>query len=249
MGFRPGVSLFEERKQVRHVHADILFFALVAAFLIYRLNAVLGTRTGAERERPNPFARPDAPRAPALPPHTPQPKADPARQLAGAEAVVDTKANADGRIDTGLQEIAGADARFELSTFMTGAKAAFAMIVQAYNKGDLAALKPLLSPKLYGDFANGIAKRQEAGETAETIIHRIKAARITEAHLGGAMAYATVRYTVEETAFTRDRAGAVISGSPDRIVDVEDVWTFMRDTRSKDPNWTLIETQAEEKIS
>ena len=34
---------------------DIIFFAMVAAFLVLRLRSVLGRRTGEERERPDPF--------------------------------------------------------------------------------------------------------------------------------------------------------------------------------------------------
>jgi hypothetical protein len=45
------------------VHVDSLIFAVITAFLIYKLNSVLGTRHGGERERPTPFARP--PEAPA----------------------------------------------------------------------------------------------------------------------------------------------------------------------------------------
>ena len=34
---------------------DIIFFALVAAFVILRLRSVLGRRTGQEKQRPDPF--------------------------------------------------------------------------------------------------------------------------------------------------------------------------------------------------
>ena len=36
----------------------IIIFAGIAVFLLFRLRAVLGRRTGEERERPNPFDRP-----------------------------------------------------------------------------------------------------------------------------------------------------------------------------------------------
>ena len=34
---------------------DILIFAMIAAFLVYRLRGVLGRRHGEERQRPNPY--------------------------------------------------------------------------------------------------------------------------------------------------------------------------------------------------
>ncbi len=42
---------------------------------------------------------------------------------------------------------------------------------------------------------------------------------------------------------TRDKAGAVVDGSPETITDVTDVWTFSRDLASRDPNWRLVGTE------
>ena len=61
------------------------------------------------------------------------------------------------------------------------------------------------------------------------------------------MSYVTVAFEVEETAVTRDAAGQVVSGSPDHILTLQDVWTLTRDTRTHDPNWILIETRTAEK--
>lgn len=231
---------------------DILIFAVIAAFLVYRLNSVLGTRHGGERQRPNPFSPGEQPLAPqpaksnVRPIVAPAP-VRPAIQPQSFDQLVDVDANKDGRIEQGLAEIASADANFEVNSFMQGARYAFEMIVTAYNRGEVDTLKPLLSPKLFGDFQSGIRAREAAGYTSELIIHRIKSARITEAHLGGAMAYVTVAFEVEETAVTRDAAGQVVSGSPDHILTLQDVWTLTRDTRMPDPNWILIETRTAEK--
>ena len=40
------------------------------------------------------------------------------------------------------------------------------------------------------------------------------------------------------------QVGAVVEGDPRQIETVIDVWTFERDTRSRDPNWQLVETGA-----
>lgn len=226
---------------------DILIFALIAGFLVYRLNATFGTRHGDERQRPNPFVAPDLQKArvdqPVTLDATPikRPAATP---LLGAEQMIDTAANKDGRIETGLSEIASADAAFDVNGFMTGARYAFEMIVTAYNKGDRAVIKPLVSPKLFQDFSSGIAAREAAGHVSDFTLHRIKAARITEAHLGGTMAYVTVDYDVEETITTKDRDGNIVTGDPNSISSIRDIWTFTRDIRSSDPNWILIETRA-----
>jgi predicted lipid-binding transport protein (Tim44 family) len=38
----------------------------------------------------------------------------------------------------------------------------------------------------------------------------------------------------------------VIDGNPDKVTDVTDVWTFARDVSSRDPNWKLVATEAEQ---
>src|SRR5262249_53922413 len=149
--------------------------------------------------------------------------------------------------EEGLREIAAVDAGFDLNHFAAGAKYAFEMVVTAYAKGDRSSLKPLLSPKLYADFDHGITERELQGHATATDIHRILSVHVTEAHLGGTMAYITVRYNVEQTSVTCDKNGALVEGSPDHIITVEDIWTFTRDTRSSDPNWILIETRTAEK--
>lgn len=229
------------------MHLDILIFAIIAAFLIYRLNSILGTKNGSERERPNPLnsVDPAAPGAPAASNVVPLPR--PVAPLAGVEQLVDAEANKDGRIETGLAEIVAVDPQFEVNSFIAGARYAFELIVTSYAKGDLEALKPLLSPKLFKDFEAGVKAREAEGQTTSLTVHRILKAHIIEAHLGGVMAYITVDYDVEETMVTKDRDGNVVDGNDDRIFNVEDIWTFTRDTRAHDPNWILIETRAVEK--
>ena len=120
---------------------DILIFAVIAAFLVYRLNSVLGTRHGGERQRPNPFSAGDSlptqtvkaavrPVAAAAPPR-------PVLQPQSFDQLVDLSANTDGRIEQGLAEIAAVDPNFEVNSFMQGARYAFEIIVTAYNRGDL----------------------------------------------------------------------------------------------------------------
>jgi predicted lipid-binding transport protein (Tim44 family) len=41
---------------------------------------------------------------------------------------------------------------------------------------------------------------------------------------------------------TRDKTGAIVDGNPDKVADITDVWTFARDTTSRDPNWKLVGT-------
>ncbi len=62
----------------------------------------------------------------------------------------------------------------------------------------------------------------------------------------GGEAHVTLRIVSELISATKNKAGEVIDGDPETVAEVKDVWTFARDTRSKDPNWKLVATEEEE---
>ena len=71
----------------------------------------------------------------------------------------------------------------------------------------------------------------------------IDKAEITAASLAGKRASITVNFLSQLISATRNRAGEVIDGDPAQIREVNDVWTFERDTASNDPNWKLVATE------
>ena len=60
--------------------------------------------------------------------------------------------------------------------------------------------------------------------------------------LSGRNAVFTVKFVTGQVNATRDASGEVVEGDPNNVVQVTDIWTFGRDTRSSDPNWLLIAT-------
>jgi predicted lipid-binding transport protein (Tim44 family) len=228
---------------------DVVLFAMVAAFLFLRLRSVLGRRTGSERPRPNPFSpAPDQQRPgqrpeirPEVRPETtvvPLPsRAEPARSEQPKPEPAATP------LATGLAEIKLADPNFHEDTFLAGARVAFEMIVEAYARGDLATLRPLLADDVYEKFAGAIKQREAAGETLESTLGGIRILDIVEARMDGRVAIVTVKMVSDQTNILRDRAGTVLDGDPAKSVEVVDLWTFSRHTRAKDPNWTLIATR------
>jgi predicted lipid-binding transport protein (Tim44 family) len=210
---------------------DIILFAMVAAFLVLRLRAVLGRRTGSEQRRENPLAR--------VP--------EPARDNVVALPDRGVEAPSDGQpvsLEAGLAQIAAADPSFDPNGFVRGARGAFEMIVHAFAAGDTAALRPLLSDEVYDRFTDAIRARAAAKETHETRLDSIKAAEIVEAQLNGRSAFVTVRFASDQVNVTRAADGTVLDGEPDRIVEKTDFWTFARNTRSQDPNWLLVATRS-----
>ncbi|MGH6945546.1 MAG: Tim44/TimA family putative adaptor protein [Geminicoccaceae bacterium] len=217
-------------------YIDILFFAMVAAFIALRLRSVLGRRTGHERRRTNGFGG-GAERAPENVVTLPDRSIASAEQDAGVADLQDTGLKA------GLTQIRLADHRFDLQQFLAGAKAAFEMIVEAFATGDKEALRPLLADKAFAGFAGAIDQRQGAGQTLDTQLVAVRGAEAVEAGMQGAKARIVVRFTSEQVNIVRDAQGNVLEGDPGVAEDVVDLWTFERDTRSDDPNWTLVETR------
>ncbi len=219
---------------------DIIFFALVAAFIILRLRSVLGRRTGNER-RQDPFAKPQpGPKVPGQP--------DTPAEISHRGEVITLPRRADAPAGTplagALTQIKLADASFDELSFEKGARAAFEFIVTAFAAGERDKLRPLLNDEVYGNFLASIEAREAAGHTQETTLVRIKAADIVEARMEGSTAFVTVKYVSEQINATRDAEGKVVEGNPDRIADATDIWTFARNTRSDDPNWILVATDA-----
>jgi predicted lipid-binding transport protein (Tim44 family) len=216
---------------------DIILFALVAAFLILRLRSVLGRRDGHHQgPAQDPFRPPAA-----------KEKTEPAEVVRLPErgepaAVPSASDHPPGSLQAGLTQIKIADPRFDEDQFLSGAGVAFEMILTAYVAGDVAALKPLLSPEVFANFSRSIEERKAAGEVLETTLVGVQKATVEEAYMAGRMAHMTVRFVSEQVTVTRNAQGDIVDGDPDRVTTVTDLWTFARDTRSPDPNWTLVAT-------
>ena len=160
---------------------DIVFFAMVAAFLVLRLRSVLGRRTGNERPpRPNPYTPPKPGEAEAA--------ADNVTRLPERRPVGETEPPAAPRnaLEAGIAQIKIADPSFDARGFTAGAKAAFEMILNAFAAGNTGALRPLLADEVYQRFAAAIQERHAAGQVLETTLVGIKNAEIVEAAMTAA---------------------------------------------------------------
>lgn len=229
-----------------YAYIDVVLLAVVAAFLIFRLRSVLGWRTGNEKQRPDPFQPgPPAPPRPVARSDAPMklPEKTAAPPPAHDVSAEPPKVEAIGLLGQGLGQIGSADPAFTPDSFLAGAKTAFSWIVEAFAKGDSKALRPLLADDVYSNFASAIESRTRAGETLENHLVSIKSGDILEARLQNRIAYVTVKFVSEQVNVTRNRSGEVIDGDPVRVVTVTDIWTFARDSRARDPNWSLVATR------
>ncbi len=213
---------------------EIVILALIAAFLGLRLYSVLGRRAEHEEEPvPTRFERGEGvnaprPAAPATAPEAPRAS----RDLAGFAPA----------IEQGLREIGSADRRFDLLSFLEGAKGAYAMVLEAFWRGDKDDLRQLCDDDVYQSFSAEIDARVAAGETLDNRLIRIEDTVVHSARLDGRIARIAVRFTADIAAVTRDKDGVVVAGSLDDAIESRDIWTFSRDVTSAAPDWVLDET-------
>ena len=216
--------------------AVIIILALVAIFIGLRLYSVLGERTGHEQQ---PILKP-ADSDPRTVPQVTQPvPAQPAPVDNGDMAFVPTAG-------PGVRAILAADSSFDVAKFLEGAKSAYRMILESFWKGDLEALRGHVDDHVVEAFASAIEQRKKDGLILDNRLVAIEQAVISEATLERGVAIVAVRFEADIAAVTRNGEGQVVAGSLSDAVQTRDVWTFRRDTGSRDPNWLLIETDEDE---
>jgi predicted lipid-binding transport protein (Tim44 family) len=214
----------------------IVILALVALFIGLRVYSVLGERTGHEQQ---PILRPAEQEArvnPRVtqPPIAPAPVAD-----SGEMAFIPTAG-------PGVRAILAADSAFDVARFLEGAKAAYRLILESFWKGEMDTLKSHVDAHVLETFASAIEQRQADKLTLDNRLVAIEQAVIAEAGLEKSVAMITVRFEADIAAVTRNAEGQVVAGSLSDAVQTRDLWTFRRDTASRDPNWLLVETDEEE---
>ena len=220
-------------------YLDIILFALVAAFLVLRLRSVLGRRGGFQGTSDQRVPFPGrGERADDQPVRLPE-RGDAASEVTAGEPTV-----MPASLEVGLTQIRVADPGFDEKEFVGGAQKAFELILQAFAQEDVRALQALLSQDVYNNFAQTIRARQQAGEKLETTLVGIKASDIVEAYMTGRTAHVSVKFVSEQISAVRNANSEIVEGDATSVNEVIDVWTFARDTRSSNPNWTLVATGA-----
>ncbi|RST88130.1 calcium-binding protein [Aquibium carbonis] len=224
-----------------------LFFIVAAVVIFLQLRNVLGRRTGSEKPPFDPYtaARSQEP-AEAQDNVVSLPRRKGGADTDAGYAMIDKMAAPGTDLNKGLRAIRDADPSFEPKGFVEGAKMAYEMIVMAYADGDRKTLKNLLSKDVYEGFVAAISDRETRSEKIQSSFVGIDKADIVGAEMKGSEAHVTLRIVSELISATRDGAGVVIDGDPETVAEVKDVWTFARDTRSRDPNWKLVATEAED---
>jgi predicted lipid-binding transport protein (Tim44 family) len=215
------------------VDIDILVYAIIAALLLGRLWAILGTRKDSDPQRPNPFLPP--------PDFQPSPETSGGRQniVSRMQPVAPPPRSLAG----GLAQVTTIDSSFDEKRFLQEARDIFTSVVGAFAAGRLAVVTDFLSPVLLSQFQKAIDARAAAGQTAQTRIARIKETEVIAARAEEKQAFVTTKFISDQENILRDAQGVIVGGAEGKVEEVTDTWTFARDTQVSGAKWIVVETR------
>jgi len=215
----------------------IILFA-IAAFVLFRLRSVIGTRTGYEappdyltRER-----RPVGKRPEVRPEAADEPEDE--GDLAGLSRPVPEQAK------PAIAAMRRAESGFSLPVFLDGARGAYEMILMAFESGDRDTLRGLLAPDVFAAFESGIADRETKGLKVDARFVGVRDLWLEGAGFDAETdeAEITLRFVGELVTAVRDAENRIVEGDPSEVRRQTDVWTFSRRMGARDPNWLLSAT-------
>ncbi|MAP24609.1 MAG: hypothetical protein CMM87_03645 [Rickettsiales bacterium] len=202
---------------------------IITLFLGYQIYRALGMRTGTEKKRHGFSPRDVSPQVD-----------DTETNESTANVQADLAKIDDPKLALKLEKIIRADKSFNLDRFLEGAKNAFEIILKGFVTGDKAALKPLLSLKMYNQFCDLIDQREKSKQSADLSFFRLVGAEVVDADYQRKTARISVQITSEQTLLVKE-GDKLVDGDPDYIDTVVDVWVFERKTESRSPLWILKE--------
>lgn len=211
---------------------QLLVLAGIAIFLILKLRSVLGTRDGFEK--------------PPVPVEEDRPRLRRDFEVIDGGPDRDITDHVEDGSDAAkaLAAMKLAEPGFSVNTFLQGARGAYEMILMAFERGDIDAIRPFLADEIEAAFTQAINAREAQGLTIESNFVGLKEMTLVGATFDPETkrGEVTVRYVGELTSVIRDKAGEVVEGSEKKIKRQRDVWTFGRTMGAADPNWQLVAT-------
>lgn len=213
---------------------QLLVLAGVAIFLIVKLRSVLGTREGFEK--------------PQVAPPNARGRIDARGNLSVIEGGPDSDITdyvPDGSpAARAFAAMKQAEPSFTVRDFLQGARGAYEMILMAFERGDISAVRNFLSSDVAETFDQVIAARAKQGLSVDANFAGLRDITIADASFDQTTreAEVTVRFTGELTSVVKDRSGTIVEGNANTPRRQKDVWTFSRHMGLDDPNWELVAT-------
>ena len=219
-------------------YIDILILAMIAIFIINRLRNVLGKKTGNESDIVEKFTQ----RKSAFKESEPDSISD--EKVTKLDHKIEKTFHSNKKINSVINEIIKLDNNFEINSFFEGAKKAFEFILTEYSNNNLKVLEKLVNKNIYKEFENQINLRTDKNEELEITVISVKNPEIKSVNLEKKYtAYFKLLFNSEQVQITKNSKGDIIDGDSNQILQIKEIWTFSKNLKSKDPNWTLEEIE------
>ncbi len=198
---------------------DIIIFAIIAIFLVYRLKNILGQNSEGNEQNN---------------------QIDIGKKEFSNVVKLGHSENEKQKSDKSL--ISTIDPTFNEEEFLKGAKNFFQMVIDSFVKGNLKDIVNYIDDKLIKSFKLVIDERLEEGESLKIDIVKIKSIKIKDVKELKNFLRLSVLFETEQIKVLKDKKGKVIDGDPKKSILVKDLWTFEKEIKSKNINWKLVET-------
>ena len=200
---------------------DIIIFAIIAIFLVYRLKSILGQNSDGNEQNN---------------------KIDIGEKNFSNVVKLGNKQSDVNENKTNKDTIYVDDPTFNEKEFLNGAQTFFEMVIDSFVKGDLKNIEMYIDDKLIKNFKLVIDERLQEEESLKIKIIRMISIDIKNVKKLKDFLRISVLFESEQIKVLQDKKGKIIDGDQKKSILVKDLWTFEKKIQSKDMNWILVET-------
>lgn len=220
----------------------IVILALVAVFILFQLRRTLGKKTGYDPSRDqkeNPYHPDPAPKGKKEQDNIVRIRPD----QTAPDVAVNLGLDKSSPFYAVVEKIYTFDHSFNLRSFFDGAEYAYGLILKAFWDQDRKTLRSMLSRQVFDQFDSVITDMRNRKLHSENKLMDVEKIDLLNVSLTGSLAEITVEFTSHMIMVTRDETGKIVEGDDKKPARIRDIWTFCRDVKRADPNWTLVATR------
>jgi len=200
---------------------DIIIFAIIAIFLVYRLKNILGQNSEGNDQNN---------------------KIDVGEKNFTNVVKLGNRQSSIKKTKTNKDSIQTIDPTFDEDEFLKGAKNFFEMVIDCFVKGDLKDTKNYIDDRLVKNFQSVIDDRLNEKESLKIDIIKMNSINIKNVEKLEKFIRISVLFETEQIKVLKDKNDKIIDGDQNNSILVKDIWTFEKEIQSKDLNWKLVET-------
>ena len=200
---------------------DIIIFAVIAIFLVFRLKNILGQNSdGNDQNNKIEIGE---------------------KNFSNVVKLGNKELNTD-ETKSEKNSISSIDPTFDEKEFLKGAQNFFEMVIDCFVKGNLKGVINYIDDRLIKSFQSVIDDRLAEEETLKIDIVKMHSVQIRNVKKLKNFLRLSVLFETEQVKVLKDKSGKIIDGDQKKSILVKDLWTFEKKIQTKDLNWKLVET-------